>query len=122
MPLETLQATQHHHSIDILEKPGEVDLTAHVDFNAFAKAAMPADVHGPLEQGLFLTRLGINIRRNRLKNSSTEAKGREIDSAWRRLTKPEEMGSLFKVIALTQAGTPVPAGFEAQSSIPTHQK
>ncbi|MES2816075.1 MAG: class I SAM-dependent methyltransferase, partial [Pseudomonadota bacterium] len=32
-------------------------------------------------------------------------------AAHRRLTHPEEMGSLFKVLAVTSAGSPPPPGF-----------
>jgi NADH dehydrogenase [ubiquinone] 1 alpha subcomplex assembly factor 7 len=34
-----------------------------------------------------------------------------IRSGCRRLIEPAEMGTLFKVLALTQKGGPVPAGF-----------
>ena len=59
---ETLQAVGHHGFVDPLAAPGEVDLTAHVDFAALTRAAGAAGarVHGPLSQGTFLRRLGMS--------------------------------------------------------------
>ena len=109
---QTLQALRGHLPIDVLTEPGTADLTAHVDFKALAKAASEICVHGPLEQGLFLERLGITPRLNTLsKNSSKDFRDKLI-LAHRRLTAPEEMGTSFKVMAFTTCGAPVPAGFE----------
>jgi NADH dehydrogenase [ubiquinone] 1 alpha subcomplex assembly factor 7 len=112
-PGETLQAVRAHQPVDILDAPGTADVTAHIDFAAFARAASNTSVHGPLEQGDFLMRLGIEARRKTLSQEATQQTHNEIDQAFRRLTAPEEMGRLFKVIALAPNGAPVPAGFEA---------
>ena len=52
-PGDTLQAVGGHAFADPLAAPGEVDLTAHVDFAALALAAesMGARVHGPVDAG-----------------------------------------------------------------------
>jgi len=80
-----------------------VDLTAHVDFAALGRAAAKAGarVRGPLAQGAFLTRLGINERAAALKGASPGRAG-EIDAGLARLTAdgPDGMGNLFKVIAI----------------------
>ena len=49
---DTLQAVGKHDVADPLLTPGEVDLTAHVDFQALAQAAesMGARVHGPVRK------------------------------------------------------------------------
>ncbi len=39
---ETLQAVKAHRPVDPLAEPGDADLTAHVDFAAFAAAARGA--------------------------------------------------------------------------------
>jgi NADH dehydrogenase [ubiquinone] 1 alpha subcomplex assembly factor 7 len=59
-----LQAVAGHAFADPLQAPGRADLTAHVDFRAFAQSAemMGARAHGPLTQGDFLRRLGIEKR------------------------------------------------------------
>jgi SAM-dependent MidA family methyltransferase len=97
---ETLQAVGHHAFARPLERPGEVDLTAHVDFTALARAATRAGarVRGPVAQGAFLRALGIETRAAMLKRT---AKPAEIDAAMARLIGPgpDGMGELFKVIA-----------------------
>ena len=95
---------------------GVVDLTAHVDFQAMANAAesMGAKAHGPLLQGEFLLRLGIESRAAALRVNATPDQTLEIDSALVRLTDMSRtgMGEMFKVMALaTPALTSLP-GFE----------
>lgn len=111
---DTLQALRAHQFVDAFEHPGEADLTAHVDFKALALAAKAAGIqaNGPIEQGTFLRALGISERAETLKVKATPDQARDIDVAERRLTSREEMGSLFKVLALTPIGAPRPAGFE----------
>jgi NADH dehydrogenase [ubiquinone] 1 alpha subcomplex assembly factor 7 len=111
-PGETLQAVRAHQSVDVLDVPGTADVTAHIDFAAFARAASNASVHGPVEQGDFLMRLGIKARRDTLSQEATQQTQTEIDQAFQRLTAPEEMGRLFKVMALAPNGAQAPAGFE----------
>ena len=109
---ETLQAVYRHTYADPLETPGLADLTAHVDFGSFALAAKRAGaaVHGPVGQGVFLERLGIAARAAKLKQDNSAQAG-DVDQAMRRLTAPEAMGTLFKVMALTAPESPQPAGF-----------
>ena len=101
---ETLQAVGEHNYADPLVVPGVVDLTAHVDFEALAHAAesMGACAHGPLTQGEFLTRLGIEARAAALKANATPDQAMEIDSAIQSLTDMSRtgMGEMFKVIGL----------------------
>jgi NADH dehydrogenase [ubiquinone] 1 alpha subcomplex assembly factor 7 len=105
---DTLQALRAHAHDDPLAHPGEVDLTAHVDFEALA----PRDVASSYDtQGAVLGRLGIAARAGRLAQSLTGAALENHYAALHRLTHPEEMGSLFKVLALTSAGAPPPPGF-----------
>ncbi len=112
-PGDTLQALRAHKFVDAFEAPGEADLTAHVDFEALALAARAggAVAHGPIEQGSFLRALGINARSEALKARATPEQARDIDLAERRLTSRDEMGSLFKVMALTAPDAPGLAGF-----------
>ena len=111
-PGETLQAVHAHQFAHVLERPGEQDLTAHVDFQAVAEAARGADAAatGLVTQGAWLERLGIAQRAEALVQARPE-RATEIESARRRLCDGEEMGSLFKVIGLHSSGWPAPAGF-----------
>ena len=110
---DSLQAVSHHRKLPPLEAPGAADLTAQVDFVSLAAAARAAGavVHGPQEQGAYLGRLGIAERASRLAAKATPAQGRQLDAALHRLTGPEQMGSLFKFLAVQSPGLPVPAGF-----------
>jgi NADH dehydrogenase [ubiquinone] 1 alpha subcomplex assembly factor 7 len=94
--------------------PGEADLTAHVDFAALARTAREAGAaaHGPLPQGTFLSRLGIEMRAARLLQGATPAQARDIRTALARLLGPGEMGTLFKVLAIAAPSLPVPPGFD----------
>jgi SAM-dependent MidA family methyltransferase len=104
---DTLQALRGHAFDDPLAHPGEADLTAHVDFEPLAGRA----TYHYTTQGEFLIRLGIAHRAERLARELSGAKLESHLAALRRLTHPEEMGSLFKVLALTRAGAPQPPGF-----------
>ena len=103
---DTLQALRKHAYDAPLAHPGEADLTAHVDFEALA-----GEAHFYTTQGAFLTRLGIDVRAEQLAAKLTGAALESHQAAHRRLTHPEEMGSVFKVLAVTSAGSPPPPGF-----------
>ena len=111
---ETLQALKNHKYHDPLVDPGEADLTAHVDFAALAQRvfASGARAIGPITQGDFLGALGISERAEALLENANSEQAENISSALQRLTDVEEMGKLFKVMAVVQQGAPVPPGFE----------
>jgi len=106
---DTFQAVKGHQKVDPLAEPGQADLTAHVDFAAIA-AAVPSAVTEMTDQGVFLERLGITQRAQRLAQSLSGDALEEHIAAHRRLTHPDEMGHLFKVIGLYPNGAPPPAG------------
>lgn len=108
---DTFQALSDHAFSDPLEAPGTADLTAHVAFEPIARAAgVAASALTP--QGVFLERLGITARAQALaKGLSGDALDAHI-AAHRRLTHPDEMGTLFKVLALHAPGTPIPPALE----------
>jgi NADH dehydrogenase [ubiquinone] 1 alpha subcomplex assembly factor 7 len=105
---DTLQAMKAHGFADPLASPGEADLTAHVDFKALAQLWQPCHY---TTQGAFLTALGIAARTTRLAQSLADAALENHLAAYRRLTHDAEMGSLFKVLALTGPNAPKPPGF-----------
>jgi NADH dehydrogenase [ubiquinone] 1 alpha subcomplex assembly factor 7 len=115
-PGDTLQAVGKHNYADPLASPGLVDLTAHVDFQALAEAAesMGASAYGPVEQGEFLRRLGIEHRAAALRSSAPPTKTMEIDRALHRLTGDtgRGMGNLFKAMAFGHSKLGPLPGFE----------
>lgn len=102
---DTLQAMQRGRFANPFEHPGEHDLTAHVDFATLAAAAMTAgaSTFGPVEQGALLVALGIDSR--------AAALGAAVLPDRERLVSADQMGSLFKALAITAPGWPHPAGF-----------
>ena len=109
---ETLQGVRSHQYADVLDAPGETDLSAHVDFGALANIAANAGlVVQPLAtQGQFLTRLGINERARGLSTANPESAD-DIAAARARLVAPEQMGDLFKAFCAASPGL-VPPGFQ----------
>ncbi|MCL2469154.1 MAG: SAM-dependent methyltransferase [Alphaproteobacteria bacterium] len=110
---DTLQATSAHRLVNPLERVGEVDLTAHVDFSALALAAEKQNCHVTeiVGQGPFLQALGIDIRAAQLKLAADVEEAALLDSAVHRLTAPDQMGALFKVMALTPQDRKEVCGF-----------
>jgi len=110
---DTFQALKAHAFADPLKEPGDTDLTAHVDFEPLAQEAQHAGIlaSGLTHQGVFLERLGITQRAQTLAEGLTENALDAHIAAHRRLTHPEEMGTLFKAMALFEKDTPPPPGF-----------
>jgi NADH dehydrogenase [ubiquinone] 1 alpha subcomplex assembly factor 7 len=115
----SLQAVRGHRTVDILDRPGESDLSAHVDFAALA-GATGRRTFGPVGQGDFLQRLGILQRASALKVRAADAAARQaLDAALARLIAPDQMGTLFRVLAIGDDRSPEPAGF-SDTDTPSH--
>ncbi len=114
---DTLQAVKAHRFVDPFADPGEIDLTAHVDFTALANAAHSAGVavSALATQGDWLRRLGIDTRLQSLAGASPD-RADELKGQRDRLVMPDAMGDLFKVMAFTAARWPTPAGFTGDAA------
>ncbi len=110
---DTLQAVSRHRFADPLARPGDIDLTAHVDFAALKDTALGVGltVCGPLPQGEFLLKLGLEARRDRLLETAKPEQRDSILSGATRLIDPQQMGLLFKVLVLTSNGLASPPPF-----------
>ena len=108
----TLQAVHGHSFANVFENPGEQDLTAHVNFPEIINLARMQNlrVNGPVEQGAWLQALGIDTRAEQLAESSPD-RCDEVQSMRDRLVDPAQMGTLFKVLALSSDNWPKPEGF-----------
>jgi NADH dehydrogenase [ubiquinone] 1 alpha subcomplex assembly factor 7 len=115
---DTFQAIARHSFADPLTNPGQVDVTAHVDFQALARAAedVGARVHGPATQGDFLRRLGIETRATTLMKKATPEVSADISGALKRLTDSGRggMGAMFKVLAVTEPNLTSVAGLSEE--------
>ncbi|CAN0655750.1 NADH dehydrogenase [ubiquinone] 1 alpha subcomplex assembly factor 7 [Nitratireductor aquimarinus] len=108
-PGDTLQAMRSHAYTNILKDQGKADLTAHVDFSALARAARDEGLAAALmDQGDFLIGLGILERAGRLGADKNGTEQQAIRNAVERLAGPEQMGTLFKVLAVTSSTVTVP--------------
>ena len=108
---DTLQAVKNHEYCDIFISPGEVDITAHVDFEILATTS-GCTFSKLTTQGVLLERLGIT---QRAQNLAKNLAGKDLEShiyAHHRLTHPNEMGALFKALSLFPKQAPCPPGFE----------
>lgn len=112
---DTFQAVQAHAVADPLSMPGHADLTAHVDFETLAITAQTAKAAYTrlTPQGVFLERLGITARAQTLAKNSTGEAAENLISAHRRLTHPDEMGNLFKVLGIYSPDQSPPPGLNA---------
>jgi NADH dehydrogenase [ubiquinone] 1 alpha subcomplex assembly factor 7 len=128
VPINSLRGIRSHKIVSPFTSPGQCDLSADVDFTALADSALQAshsvEVHGPVEQGAWLSQLGIQERAERLMKTLTtqadwagenEAKKKEFESGWRRLVEggPRGMGKAYKVMAILPeaGGKRRPVGF-----------
>lgn len=109
----TFQAISEHSYADVLQNPGDADLTAHVDFGTFKKVSQEvgAQVWGAIGQGDLLKNLGIEVRAAQLKKHATPLQSTDIESAFHRLTDDDHMGVLFKALAITSPHFSSLAGF-----------
>jgi NADH dehydrogenase [ubiquinone] 1 alpha subcomplex assembly factor 7 len=118
---DTLQAVRRHAPVDVLDRPGESDLSAHVHFAPLVAAVRRAGAvpHGPVAQGDFLLRLGLAERAGRLGAAADAATQADLSAAVHRLAggNPGEMGTLFRVLAITPRPTP-PPGFDVVATPP----
>jgi SAM-dependent MidA family methyltransferase len=108
----TLQAVQSHNYADPFTNPGQLDLTAHVDFFELATCAKNSGLltAGPSDQGAWLLGLGIDQRAQHLAASNPD-RAADINAARQRLVEPDAMGALFKTLAAYAQGWPQPEGF-----------
>ena len=108
----TLQAVRAHRKVDPFVDPGEADLTALVDFATMAEVAQRSGARwlGTVEQGGWLRSLGIEARANALAKAAPDHAA-DVLAACARLTAPDQMGALFKVMGLAAPDWPTGAGF-----------
>lgn len=110
---DTLQAIAKHQFAGVLARPGEADITSHVDFEALAAAvtAEGAKVYGPVTQGEFLTRMGLREREEMLRKRADARARIRLSRGAQRLVAGNQMGQLFKVLAAAHPDMPKPAPF-----------
>ena len=100
--------SRHRRTYDPFERPGEIDITAHVDFTSLAEAAEKANLHlaGYTDQHHFM--VGAAESRLRALEQAVEVQGgltrahSAFLGAYRTLMHPGNMGMAFKFLLLTK--------------------
>lgn len=107
IPANSLRGIRSHQRVSPFALPGHVDVSADVDFRGLAEAAIGAssgvEVHGPVEQGVWLRAMGIEARAEVLSGAAKgDEEKRRIEGAWRRLVDmgPNGMGKMYKAMAI----------------------
>jgi SAM-dependent MidA family methyltransferase len=96
---DTLQAMRQHRYASVLENPGAIDLTTHVNFGMLeALAKAQGCVTTAMTQGMFLSQLGIQLRAQQLTKNATSETQTKVQQQLDHLTK--KMGELFKVLVV----------------------
>ena len=110
---DTFQAIYKKKYSSVLKNSGSSDLTAHVNFKLLVKSANIRGIKcwGTISQRIFLRRLGIEARANKLISTASNDQKKSILSAYERLTNENQMGNLFKVLSISDNKLGPPAGF-----------
>ncbi|KAH9906473.1 DUF185 domain-containing protein [Xylariomycetidae sp. FL2044] len=119
IPVNSLRGIQAHRRVSPFSSPGQVDLSADVDFGAIVEAATKAsegvECHGPVEQAQFLGWMGIQQRAEALAAKADGDRKTDIERAWKRLVDrgPGGMGKVYKALAILpeNEGRRRPVGF-----------
>jgi NADH dehydrogenase [ubiquinone] 1 alpha subcomplex assembly factor 7 len=119
IPVNSLRGIRQHRTVSPFSSPGEVDISADVDFYGLAERALVAsdnvEVHGPVEQGTFLLVMGMRERMQRLTKGMTEdEKKSKVEAGFNRLVERGggAMGKVYKAMAIIpERGGRRPVGF-----------
>ena len=121
---DSVRGFSKHKQVNFLSKPGEVDVTADVDFAALRHAVNARErsdndnthAFGPVTQGEFLAAMGALERVTALieDDETTEEQAQNLYDALERLVLPEHMGERYKVLAIgrKKEGIFAPPGFQ----------
>lgn len=81
--------------------PGEVDLSAYVNFSLLKLVANSYDelkTVGPIPQGFFLESMGIATRVQYLASKNSITKAKQLESEYERLASAAQMGEVYKFL------------------------
>ncbi len=106
--VDTLQGMHKNKYCDFLAKPGEVDLTSHVNFGLISGYAKSFKVKPSklITQKVFLTKMGVFERFKKLTDSLNENEKNYQTKTLNRLVSEDQMGNLIKVLAIQSNNEP----------------
>ena len=96
----TLQSVKKHKQVNLFFKPGDSDITSHINFKLFHRILKKNNlsVKKIANQNEFLKKVGILERANILSKKMTFKEKANMFYRLKRLLDPKQMGNLFKVI------------------------
>ncbi len=112
-PADALVTVYQVHSPNVVTVDERIPYDRSVEADAMV-TNKPGIALGTLTQGEFLRRLGIEARAQILSRTASDEQRDDIASALKRLIAEDEMGTLFKVLALAHPAQPIPPGFDEQ--------
>ena len=114
---DTLQAVAGHRRAALLDRPGEADITAHVDFAALAGALREAGaaVYPAMDQGSFLAAMGLAARVAVLQRGRDAAAQAETAAAAARLAAADQIPPPRAKSAGVKLPAPLPSRTETLS-------
>ena len=109
----TLQSVKKHKNVNLFFKPGNSDITSHVNFKLFYKILKKNNlaVKKITTQNEFLKKVGILERANILSKKMTFKEKANMFYRLKRLLDYREMGSIFKVLFAHKKGRKFSLGF-----------
>ena len=107
---DTMQAISAHKKRSIFYEPGKTDLTSLIDIKRYQEIARTMNINsfGPINQSDFLLSLGIFERYKILRLNASDEFKNKLDRQYHRLTDPDKMGKLFKVLYFSNNNSTVP--------------
>lgn len=101
--ISTIQAVKSHKYTPIFKEIGNTDISSHINFTALQDVVKMygANVYGPQTQREFLKNMHIEVRKDMLLARASEKQKEDIESGYKRITHPKQMGDLFKAIAIS---------------------
>lgn len=101
--ISTLQSIKNHTFNPLFDNIGLADITAHVNFSTLIETAnlYGATTYGPISQRKFLQNMQIDLRKEKLLANASPKEKESILSGYNRLIHIDQMGELFKVIAIS---------------------
>ena len=110
---DTLQSVKKHKYLDIFSKPGDADITSHVNYKLFLKILKKNNlkVEKIVTQNEFLQKLGIIERANILSKNKNFKEKADMFYRLKKLLHYKEMGYHFKVLFAQKKNTKFSLGF-----------
>ena len=111
---DTLQSVKKHKYLNILDQPGNADITHHINYRLFLEVLKnnKLEVKKIVTQSEFLQKLGIVERANILAQKANFKRKADIYYRLKKLLHYQEMGNLFKVLFAKKKGTKFSLGFQ----------